>query len=195
MTLLLGGDALLGVSAALALAVLLAGAVGPSGGFGIVADGALRGMEAMLHPIGIVLVSFVLRDVNDALGLTEWVIGAVEPLATGWMLPALVFVALAGVAFATGSFWGTYTVSLPVVVGLGGAVEASLPLTLGALVSAGAFGSHACPYGDSTVLAAKSSGCGIMAHVRTQLPYALLAAGVATVGFVVLGLLLAPSGA
>ena len=193
-TLLLGGDALFGVTAAIALAVVLAVAVRPPGGFREVAQGAVRGAEEMVYPVGIVLVSFVLRDVNEALGLTGYVIGVVEPLASGWMLPALVFVSLSGVAFATGSFWGTYTVSLPVVVGLVGAVSAPLPVTLGALVSAGAFGSHACLYGDSTVLAAKSSGCRIMTHVRTQLPYALLAAGVATIGFVLLGLLMAGAG-
>lgn len=192
-TLVLSGDALYGVSVAIAVAALFAAAVRPAEGFSGIADGAIRGAEQMLYPIGIVLVSFVLRDVNEALGLTGYVIGVVEPLAAEWALPALVFVSLSGVAFATGSFWGTYTVSLPVVIGLAGAVSAPLPLTLGALVSAGAFGSHACPYGDSTVLAARSTGCPIMTHVRTQLPYALVAAGLATLGFVVLGLLLAGS--
>ena len=186
-TLALGGDALLGVSAALVAALALSAIVGPASGLGRVADGGLLGMEKMLYPLGIVLVSFVLRDVNAALGLTEFVIGSVEPIASAWMLPALVFVALSGVAFATGSFWGAYTVSLPVVVGLVAELDASLPLTLGALVSAGAFGSHACLYGDATVLAARSAGCSIAEHVWTQLPYALVGAGAALIGFVLLG--------
>ena len=187
-TLALGGDALLGVAAALGVAVLLSALVGPAGGLGPVADGAFLGMEKMVYPLGIVLVSFVLRDVNAALGLTEFVIGSVQPIASAWMLPALVFVTLSGVAFATGSFWGAYTVSMPVVIGLAGELDASLPLTLGALVSAGAFGSHACFYGDATVLAARSAGCSIMEHVRTQFPYALAGAVAALAGFVVLGL-------
>lgn len=187
-TLALGGDALLGVVAALGVAWLLAALAGPAGGLGPLADGAFLGMEKMVYPLGIVLVSFVLRDVNAALGLTEFVIGSVQPIASAWMLPALVFVTLSGVAFATGSFWGAYTVSLPVVIGLVGELDASLPLTLGALVSAGAFGSHACFYGDATVLAARSAGCSIMEHVRTQFPYALTGAGAALAGFVVLGL-------
>ncbi len=188
-TLALGGDALLGVVAALGVALLLAAAVRPSSGLGPVADGAFLGMEKMVYPLGIVLVSFVLRDVNAALGLTEFVIGSVQPVASAWMLPALVFVTLSGVAFATGSFWGAYTVSMPVVVGLAAELGAPLPLTLGALVSAGAFGSHACFYGDATVLAARSAGCSIMEHVSTQLPYALLGAAAAFLGFVFLGLL------
>ena len=188
-TLALGGDALFGVVAALGVALLLTGLVRPAGGLGPVADGAFLGMEKMVYPLGIVLVSFVLRDVNASLGLTEFVIGSVQPIASAWMLPALVFVTLSGVAFATGSFWGAYTVSMPVVVGLASELGAPLPLTLGALVSAGAFGSHACFYGDATVLAARSAGCSLVEHVRTQLPYALIGAAAALVGFVLLGLI------
>ena len=182
------GDALFGVAAAIGLALLLALLVRPGGGFGPVADGALLGMEKMVYPLGIVLVSFVLRDVNAALGLTEFAIGAVRPFASAWMLPALVFVVISGVAFATGSFWGAYAVSMPVVIGLTAEIGAPLPLTLGALVSAGAFGSHACFYGDASVLAAKSAGCSITEHVKTQFPYALIGAGLAFAGFVVIGL-------
>lgn len=190
-TLAAGGDALRGVVAAIAAAILLTALLRPAAGFGSVADGAVRGMEQMVYPLGIVLVSFVLREVNDALGLTAFVIGGVAPAASAWMLPALVFLALSGVAFATGSFWGVYTVSLPVVSGLAGELGAPLPLTLAALVSAGAFGSHACFYGDATVLSARSAGCSITEHVKTQLPYALVAAALATVGFLALGRLLA----
>lgn len=190
-TLAAGGDALYGVVSALGVALLLAALLRPAAGPGSVADGAVRGMEQMVYPLGIVLVSFVLREVNEALGLTAFVIGGVAPAASAWMLPALVFLALSAVAFATGSFWGVYTVALPVVSGLSRELGAPLELTLAALVSAGAFGSHACFYGDATVLSARSAGCSITEHVKTQLPYALLAAGLATAGFVALGLLLA----
>ena len=190
-TLAAGGDALYGVVSALGVALLLAALLRPAGGPGSVADGAVRGMEQMVYPLGIVLVSFVLREVNETLGLTAFVIGGVAPAASAWMLPALVFLALSAVAFATGSFWGVYTVALPVVFGLSRELGAPPELTLAALVSAGAFGSHACFYGDATVLSARSAGCSITEHVKTQSPYALLAAGLATAGFVVLGLLLA----
>lgn len=190
-TLLFAGDALFGVFAALGLALLLAALLRPGGGAGAIADGAVRGMEQMVYPLGIVLVSFVLREVNDALGLTEFVIAGIAPIATPWLLPALVFASLSLVAFATGSFWGVYTVALPIVLGLQQALGAPFAPTLGALVSAGAFGSHACLYGDATVLAARSAGCPLGEHVRTQLPYALLAAAASVLGFAALGLLLA----
>lgn len=188
-TLAFGGDALLGVSFAIVLAVGLTALAGTRPG--PIAEGAVLGIEKMVYPVGIVLVSFVLRDVNAALGLTEFVLEWVRPAASAWMLPALVFAALSFVTFASGSFWGAYAVSLPVVLGLSAELGAPLPLTLGALVSAGAFGSHACFYGDATVLAARSAGCPILEHARTQLPYALAAAGAAFLGFLGLGLAMA----
>ena len=63
-----------------------------------------------------------------------------------------------------------------------------MPLVLGAVISAGAFGSHACFYGDASVLAASSSGCNLLAHVKTQIPYAILAAAVSALGFLALGI-------
>ena len=182
------GDALFGVAAAIGLALLLALLVRPGGGFGPVADGALLGMEKMVYPLGIVLVSFVLRDVNAALGLTEFAIGAVRPFASAWMLPALVFVVISGVAFATGSFWGAYAVSMPVVIGLTAEIGAPLPLTLGALVSARGLRLPRLLLRGASVLAAKSAGCSITEHVKTQFPYALIGAGLAFAGFVVIGL-------
>ena len=78
-------------------------------------------------------------------------------------------------------------VAMPIVIPLAEAVNADLSLVIGALISASAFGSHTCFYGDSTVLSAHGSGCGTIDHALTQLPYALLAAGVASVAFVIAG--------
>ena len=76
-------------------------------------------------------------------------------------------------------------VAMPIVIPLAEAVNADLSLVIGALISASAFGSHTCFYGDSTVLSAHGSGT--IDHALTQLPYALLAAGVASVAFVIAG--------
>ena len=104
-------------------------------------------------------------------------------------LPAVVFLTLSIITFSTGSFWGVYAVSLPIVVPLAASMDVPMPLALGAVISAGAFGSHACFYGDASVLAASSSGCNLLAHVKTQVPYAVLAAVISTLGFLVLGIL------
>lgn len=145
------------------------------------------GFQSMVYPLGIVVVSFGLRNVNEDLGLTQYVIDSVRPIMSGALLPAVAFVSLSLIAFATGSFWGVYAVSLPIIVPLARSMGVSLPLSLGAVISAGAFGSHACFYGDATVLSASATGCNILAHAYTQLPYALIAAGLTTAVFLALG--------
>ena len=134
--------------------------------------------------------SFGLRNVNEELGLTQFVIESVQPIMSGALLPAVTFVTLSLIAFATGSFWGVYAVSLPIIVPLAQSMGVSLPLSIGAVVSAGAFGSNACFYGDATVLSAQASGCNLFAHAWTQLPYAVLAGGISALAYVVLGFLL-----
>jgi tetracycline resistance efflux pump len=67
-------------------------------------------------------------------------------------------------------------------------MDVSTPLMIGALLSASSFGSHACFYSDSTVLVAQSTGIGVMEHALSQLPYAILAAAVASLLFVLVGL-------
>jgi Na+/H+ antiporter NhaC len=62
-----------------------------------------------------------------------------------------------------------------------------MPLTLGAVVSAGAFGSHACFFGDTTVLASQASGCDNLAHASSQLPYVLFGAAITTAAYLACG--------
>ena len=148
---------------------------------------AFEGFRGMVYTLAIIVMSFVLKDVNDALGLTEFVIATVTPVMSAAWLPALAFASLSAVTFATGSFWGVYAITLPIIVPLAQAMEADLFLSVGAVISAGAFGSHACFYGDSTVLSSAASGCNNMAHAVTQFPYAFTAAVISFAAYLALG--------
>ena len=151
-------------------------------------DTFFEGFKTMVFPLGIVVVSFMLKEVNDGLGLTDYVIETVKPLMSGSMLPVVTFLSLSVITFATGSFWGVYAVSLPIVIPLAQAMDANLALAIGAVISSGAFGSHSCFYGDSTVLSATGSGCRPIDHALTQIPYALLTAVISSFIFIVLGI-------
>ena len=186
----LGADILKGVTVALALTLVLVAAqrlLSVSELF----DTILDGFKSMLLPLGTVVAGFMLKEVNDQLGLAPYVIGVVQPLMTAEFLPLVTFLTIALIAFASGSFWGIIVVAMPIVIPLAEAVNADLALVIGALISASAFGSHTCFYGDSTVLSAHGSGCGAIDHALTQLPYALLAAAGASVAFVIAGYALA----
>lgn len=146
----------------------------------------MHGFKTMLPAICTVIAAFVFKDISDQLGLPRYVIDNMAPYMTPQMLPALVFVAMAVLAFTTGSSWGIFAVSIPIVMPLAVAVEADIPLVIGALLSASSFGSQACFYSDSTILAAQGSGCDLVSHAVTQLPYALLGAVLAFFGFIIL---------
>ncbi|MEP5763858.1 MAG: Na+/H+ antiporter NhaC family protein [Halieaceae bacterium] len=139
-------------------------------------DCVLEGIKVMVPALTIVVVAFMFKEVNDQLGLAPFVIESVQPYMTPTMLPLVVFLSMALISFATGSSWGVFVIAIPIVLPLAQSVGVSTPLAIGALMSASAFGSHACFYGDATVLAAQGSGCGVMEHALSQLPYALIAA-------------------
>ncbi|MDL4862388.1 Na+/H+ antiporter NhaC family protein [Halomonas elongata] len=178
-------DALIGVGFALlvTLGLYIAQDIAP---LNRLFDELLAGFQQMLLPLGIVFAAFILQSVNESLGLTETLIAWVEPVMRGSWLPGVTFLLLAALAFATGSFWGVYAIAFPIVIPIAQATDASLPLTLGAMISAGAFGSHACFFGDATVLSARGCGISPIQHALTQLPYVLLAALISAVAFFLL---------
>jgi Na+/H+ antiporter NhaC len=148
-----------------------------------------QGIADMIPVLVTLLLAFMLGAVNDRLGLAEFVVGGLGPWIDAWLLPAAAFVTLSGVAFASGSFWGTYAIALPIVVPLAGSLGVDPTLAIAAVVSAGGFGSHACFFGDTTVMASQASGCDNLAHAWSQLPYALLAAALSLAAFLLAGLL------
>ena len=149
-------------------------------------DAVIDGIKIMLPALTMVVMAFVFKEVNDQLGLATYVIENVAPLMTPLMFPALTFLAMALISFATGSSWGVFAIAIPIILPLAETVGVSIPLAIGALVSASAFGSHACFYSDATVLAAQGSGCDVMDHALTQIPYALIADAISCVGLTVL---------
>ncbi|MGI9288053.1 MAG: Na+/H+ antiporter NhaC family protein [Pseudomonadales bacterium] len=151
-------------------------------------DGVMEGFKVMIPPLAIVVVAFMFKIVNDQLGLPQYVIETVQPLMSPLLFPLVVFLTMALVAFATGSSWGVFAITIPIVMPLAASMEVATPLVIGALLSASSFGSHACFYGDATVLSAQSSGLSVMEHALTQLPYALIAATLASLMYMGYGL-------
>ena len=149
-------------------------------------DAVIDGIKIMLPALTMVVMAFVFKEVNDQLGLATFVITNVAPLMTPITLPALTFITMALIAFATGSSWGVFAIAIPIILPLADSVGVSIPLAIGALISASTFGSHACFYSDSTVLAAQGSGCDVMDHALTQIPYALIAGAISCIGLTLL---------
>ncbi len=151
-------------------------------------DDVFDGFKTMLYPLALIVMSFVLKEANDRLGLTQFVIEKVSPWMDSRYLAVITFLSLSLISFTTASLWGMYAIALPIVVPLAQQLGVDTWLAVGAVVSAGAFGSHACFYSDATILSATACGCNNIQHAVTQLPYTLLAAAAAAGIFLLLGL-------
>ena len=104
------------------------------------------------------------------------------------LLAPLVFLVSGFIAFSVGSSWGTFAIMIPIAIPIAVTLGLSVPLLLAATMSGAIFGDHASPISDTTVLASMASASDHIEHVRTQLPYCLIAAGIAAVGFLVIGM-------
>jgi len=143
-----------------------------------------------LLPIAIILLlALTLGDVANELGTGVYVANLVSGNISPVFLAPLVFLVSAFISFSVGSSWGTFAIMIPIAVPIAITLGIPVPLMLGAAISGAIFGDHASPISDTTVLASMASASDHIDHVRTQLPYALLAAAIATVGFLIIGLI------
>lgn len=149
-------------------------------------DTLLNGFKTMIDPLLIIICAFMLKDVNDQLGLTGYILDLTKVYMTAATLPFIVFLVMGLIAFATGSSWGVFVIALPIIAELSVSTGANIPLVIGATLSASTFGSHACLYADATVLTAQSCGTSSIQHAFTQLPYAIIAAILSLVGFAII---------
>lgn len=148
----------------------------------------MKGAEALLPIATILLFALALGDVAQALGTGTYVAGVVGNTIPGPLLAPLIFIVSAFIAFSVGSSWGTFAIMIPIAIPIATTLGFSVPLFLGAAISGAIFGDHASPISDTTVVASMASATDHIDHVRTQLPYALLAGAIATTLFLIAGL-------
>ncbi|MGN0483595.1 MAG: Na+/H+ antiporter NhaC family protein [Lachnospiraceae bacterium] len=150
----------------------------------------VKGFADMLPVLTLLMVAFVLQKVTEGMGMTDFIVDAIQPLLKGSFFPAIAFILVAALTFATGSLWGMSAVVAPIVFPLGAAIGANPILIMAAIISGGAFGSHACFYTDATLLASSSAGIDNIEHAISQLPYVILASVLTIVGFLVCGIVM-----
>jgi len=148
---------------------------------------ALKGAGGLV-PLALILVlALALGDVARALGTGPYVAQITAGILPPVVFLPLLFLVSAGIAFATGTSWGTFAIMLPIAVPA--ALALGLPPSpfLAAALSGGVFGDHASPISDTTIISSMAAATDHIDHVRTQIPYAGIAAGIALVGFVLVG--------
>ena len=150
-----------------------------------------EGFKAMVPAICILALAWTLKGMTDSLGAKEYVAGIVEHSAGSLLnlLPAIVFLIACFLAFATGTSWGTFGILIPICLH-------AFPLESGNALSiicvsacmAGAVcGDHCSPISDTTIMSSAGAQCDHMIHVSTQIPYAVTAAAISCLTYVVAG--------
>ena len=146
-----------------------------------------EGIQKMMTVAAILILAWSLGAVGRELGTATYIIELARAGVTPVLIPALIFVVGALMSFATGSSWGSFAILLPLVIPLAHSLDLALPLSIGAVLAGGLFGDHASPISDTTILSSTGAGSDHIDHVKTQLPYALIAAATSVVGYVVAG--------
>ena len=147
----------------------------------------LKGCGEMV-PVAMLLVfAFCLSGICGELGIGGYISALTAAHLPNFIVPCLVFITAALMAFATGSSWGTFAIVIPIVVPMAAATGLPLPLLVAAQLSGAIMGDHCSMISDSTVMASAFSGCDNVKHFRTQLPYALISAAAAAVLYIVAG--------
>jgi Na+/H+ antiporter NhaC len=174
------------INEAFLLCVLSAMAVALIRGMALkeVMDGFLEGCRNMTIGAIVLGLAVTLGTVSKEIGTAQAVIGFVGEGFPAWILPGLLTFVCMGIAFSTGTSWGTYAVVFPVAMPLAFALNADpvfVQLCFGAVLGGAVFGDQCSPISDTTILSSMFTGCDMMDHVRTQLPIAFAAASLGVV--------------
>ena len=138
------------------------------------------GVSDMIPIVLILLLAFLIGDVIKLLGTADYLAELMNGNISPMLLPFLVFVVSALTSFSTGTSWGTFSIMMPIALALGATFDMHIPLMIGAVISGGIFGDHVSPISDTTIISSMASGCDHIEHVRTQMPYALIVAVIAS---------------
>ncbi|UCG86787.1 MAG: sodium:solute symporter [Gemmatimonadota bacterium] len=153
-------------------------------------DCIIRGVQGLIPVVIVLSLAFAIAATTSALGTGEFVADAARRVLNPNIVPAIVFLLACFIAFSTGTSWGTFAIMIPIVIPMVDVIGLHPGLTVAAALGGGIFGDHCSPISDTTIVASMASATDHIDHVRTQLPYALTAAGGATALFVVFGFLL-----
>ena len=149
---------------------------------------SVNGMKSMLLAMIILVLSWSLGAVTDELHARDYLVGLLGETVSPHWLPLLVFLLAAGTAFATGTAWGTMGILMPLIVPLvyfigsdpiwaleAARVKIILLGSIASVLGGAVFGDHCSPISDTTILSSMATSCDHIDHVRTQIPYAILA--------------------
>ncbi len=146
------------------------------------------GMSELMPVVVTVLLAIALGASMRSLGTGDFVSGLVADNLLYFLIAPVTFIAAAIIAFTTGTSWGTFSLLTPIAMPIALATGIDPSLLMAAVIGGGVFGDHCSPISDTTIVASLASGVDHLTHVKTQLPYALVAGVVSIVAYIVVSL-------
>ena len=150
----------------------------------------IKGIQGLVPLVIVLSLAFTIGATTRALGTGVFVAQAAQASLPTAVIPAIVFLLACFIAFSTGTSWGTFAIMIPIVIPMIDLLGLHPGLAVAAALGGGVFGDHCSPISDTTIVASMASATDHIDHVRTQMPYALVAAGGAVVLFLIFGAVL-----
>ncbi len=153
-------------------------------------DLAFKGTGNMLPVASILIFAFSMGDVVKELDTGVYLANLFSGFLKPALLPTLVFIISCIISFATGTSMGTMAVMMSLAMPMAMTMGSNIPLVVSAVFGGSIFGDHASPISDTTIMSCTTSGCDVMDHIKTQIPYALTFAGITIVLYVIVGFIM-----
>ncbi|WP_326910228.1 Na+/H+ antiporter NhaC family protein [Sedimentibacter sp. MB31-C6] len=155
-------------------------------------DTATDGIKGAIPAVIILALAYSINSLSKTMGTANYIISVSEGFLTPQLLPAIIFIISAIMAFSTGSSWGTFAICMPIALPLafnftGGVVTTLVVASFSAVAGGGVFGDHCSPLSDTTILASTGAAADHIDHVKTQIPYALICGGIALIAYLIIG--------
>lgn len=152
-----------------------------------ITDIFMKGVGGLVPLASLMILAFAIGDTCDALGTGPFVAQAAKATLDPGIVPGILFLISCFIAFSTGTSWGTFAIMIPIAVPIIRVIGLHPGLVIAAVLGGGVFGDHCSPISDTTIISSMASATDHIDHVRTQIPYALIAAGVSLLLFLVFG--------
>lgn len=148
-----------------------------------------EGFQSMIAPILILTMAWTLSGMTNLLGAKYFVADLVANSASAMQgfLPMIIFLVAAFLAFATGTSWGTFSILIPIVIGVFPEGQMMI-ISIASCLAGAVCGDHCSPISDTTIMASAGGHCEHVNHVVTQLPYVLVVGSVCMVGYLLIGI-------
>ncbi|AZR74695.1 sodium:proton antiporter [Anoxybacter fermentans] len=150
-------------------------------------DTFIEGVKGMVLAFLILILAWSIGDATRAVGTADFIVQIAKGVLSPSLIPVVTFVAGCIISFSTGTSYGTFAIMMPIAVPIASSMGVPIFPVIAAVLSGGIFGDHCSPISDTTILSSTGASCDHVAHVRTQLPYAITTGLSALVGFLVIG--------